>query len=182
MTMHRRIRVGSLATLHMLDTRQHRSDQIPGDAWQHDSVARANRARTMLGDRQQRWLHDGLVSSTTTWNVVVQQVIAGRLDVDTDGDVHNVDTWDGYPAAQQLLYDALATTANPIVLTGDLHAGYALDIRAPLGAHRAGHHRHRVRRNIDQQRRRRHTTSHQPVNDCSQPIHTSTTPTSAAAT
>ena len=32
MTMHRRIRFGSLATLHVLDTRQHRSDQIPGDS------------------------------------------------------------------------------------------------------------------------------------------------------
>ena len=37
-----------------------------------------------------------------------------------------------YPAAQRLLYEALTTTANPVVLTGDLHAGYAFDIRARL--------------------------------------------------
>ena len=136
MTMHRRIGCGSLATLHVLDTRQYRSDQVPGDAWQHDNAARADHTRTMLGDRQHRWLSSGLAASTATWNVVAQQVIAGRLDVE-GGDLHNVDTWDGYPAAQQLLYDALATAANPIVLTGDLHAGYALDIRAPLDDPRA---------------------------------------------
>jgi len=133
MTMHRRLAFGSLAEFHVLDTRQHRSDQIAGDAWQPTTPERADPNRTMLGAEQQRWLNDGLAASEATWNVVAQQVIAGRLDVDpSDRDVLNVDTWDGYPAAQQHLYDALATATNPVVLTGDLHAGYALDVRSPV--------------------------------------------------
>jgi alkaline phosphatase D len=133
MTMHRRVPFGALATFHVLDTRQHRSDQVPGAAWQHASAERADPRRTMLGAEQQRWLEGGLARSKATWNVVAQQVVASRLNVDArDRGLLNADTWDGYPAAQRLLHDALATAANPVVLTGDLHAAYAFDIRAPL--------------------------------------------------
>ena len=136
MRMHRRITFGSLANIHVLDTRQHRSDQIAGAAWQHDSAERAAPHRTMLGRRQQRWLTTGLARSTATWDIVAQQVIASHLHVDArDRGLANVDTWDGYPAAQRLLYEALTTTTNPVVLTGDLHAGYAFDIRAALAGH-----------------------------------------------
>lgn len=133
MSMHRRLAFGSLANFHILDTRQHRSDQIAGDAWQRATPEGAEPDRTMLGRQQQRWLSDGLAGSRATWDIVGQQVIAGRLDADpSDRDLLNADTWDGYPAAQRLLHNALSTTSNPVVLTGDLHAGYALDIRAPL--------------------------------------------------
>jgi alkaline phosphatase D len=142
MTMHRRLTFGTLANIHVLDTRQHRSDQIAGAAWQRAPAERAEPRRTMLGHRQQRWLADGLARSTATWDIVAQQVIASHLHVDArDHGIVNVDTWDGYPAAQRLLYEALATAPNPVVLTGDLHAGYAFDIRtggdetgAPIGA------------------------------------------------
>ena len=143
MRMHRRIAYGSLVNIHVLDTRQYRSDQIAGAAWQHASAERMETERTMLGRRQQQWLTDGLATSTATWDIVAQQVIASHLHVDgRDRGLVNVDTWDGYPAAQRLLYEALTTTANPVVLTGDLHAGYAFDIRAgfngrddaPIGA------------------------------------------------
>jgi alkaline phosphatase D len=130
MRMHRRFAFGTLANIHVLDTRQHRSDQIAGAAWQPASGAREDPRRTMLGHRQHRWLADGLARSTAKWDIVAQQVIASHLHVDwRDRGIVNVDTWDGYPAAQRLLYDALATAKNPVVLTGDLHAGYAFDIR-----------------------------------------------------
>jgi alkaline phosphatase D len=134
MTMHRSFDFGSLATLHVLDTRQYRSDQIAGDAWQRPKPERASGQRTMLGDRQQRWLGSGLAASAASWNLVAQQVIASRLDVDPgDGLLLNADTWDGYPAAQRQLYAALERASNPVVLTGDLHAAYAFDVTAEPG-------------------------------------------------
>jgi alkaline phosphatase D len=134
MMMHRRFSFGQLATFHVLDTRQYRSDQIAGDAWQRPKPERASPARTMLGERQQRWLADGLGASTSTWDVVAQQVIASRLDVDTgEGTLLNADTWDGYPVAQRRLYDALRRARSPVVLTGDLHAAYAFDVTASPG-------------------------------------------------
>jgi alkaline phosphatase D len=134
MTMHRRFQFGPLATFHVLDTRQYRSDQIAGDAWQRPKPERASPTRTMLGPRQQRWLADGLAASTSTWDVVAQQVIASRLDVDAgDGTLLNADTWDGYPVAQRQLYGALQRGNSPVVLTGDLHAAYAFDVKASPG-------------------------------------------------
>jgi alkaline phosphatase D len=133
--MHRRLGIGSLATLHVLDTRQYRSGQIAGDAWQRSKPERVDPRRTMLGRPQQQWFAAGMAESTTTWNVVVQQVIASRLDVDaSDKTLLNADTWDGYPVAQRSLYDTLRTATNPVVLTGDLHAGYAFDIKSPAGS------------------------------------------------
>jgi alkaline phosphatase D len=134
MTMHRSFAFGSLASLHVLDTRQYRSDQIAGDAWQRPEPRRASDRRTMLGDRQQRWLGTGLAGSATNWNLVAQQVIASRLDVDAgDRTMLNADTWDGYPVAQRQLYAALERASNPVVLTGDLHAAYAFDVTSAPG-------------------------------------------------
>lgn len=134
MTMHRRLRFGSLADVHVLDTRQYRSRQMAGVAWTADDPGRHDPQRTMLGGSQQTWLSRGLHESTATWNVLAQQVMVGRIAIDSsDGALHNVDTWDGYPAAQRRLHDALATADNPVVLTGDLHAGYAMDVTTPSG-------------------------------------------------
>jgi alkaline phosphatase D len=131
--MHRRVSFGSLASFHVLDTRQHRSDQVAGAAWQHESAARVDPRRTMLGRAQQQWLATGLARSSATWDIVAQQVIASHLRVNArDRGLANVDTWDGYPVAQRLLYESLATASNPVVLTGDLHAAYAFDIRTAI--------------------------------------------------
>ncbi|WP_205528566.1 alkaline phosphatase D family protein [Desertimonas flava] len=133
MTMHRRLDFGTLLLLEVLDTRQFRSRQMSGAGWTADAPGRRDPGRTMLGDSQQRWLEAGLRTSPATWNVIAQQVMLGRIAIEsTDGPLHNVDTWDGYPVAQRRMHDALAATANPVVLTGDLHAGYALDVTAAI--------------------------------------------------
>ena len=40
------------------------------------------------------------------------------------------DTWDGYPQARTRLIAELAEVDNPVVLTGDYHAGMVLDVHA----------------------------------------------------
>jgi alkaline phosphatase D len=88
----------------------------------------------MLGRAQEAWLADGLARSTTRWNVVAQQVLAGRLDLEPGAELFNRDAWDGYGAAQARLHGDLARATNPVVLTGDVHAAYALDVeRGPAG-------------------------------------------------
>ena len=124
MTLHRRFAFGSLAALHILDTRQHRAVNVAGEHWQRDSPSRRDPRRSVLGPEQEAWLSHGLRRSTATWNLLGQQVIAGRLDLDpTDGQLFNVDAWDGYPVAQRRLHAELARARNPVVLTGDVHAG-----------------------------------------------------------
>ena len=124
--IYRRLQWGDLATINLLDTRQYRSDQVEDpeaddpEAWDPD--------RKMLGDEQMSWLLDGLATSTTRWNLVAQQVPFFE-----DPDVGlEADKWDGYRVARQKILDELATgnALNPIVLSGDIHANRAADLKA----------------------------------------------------
>jgi alkaline phosphatase D len=130
--LYRRLTFGQLAELNMLDTRQYRDDQVAGDGWKADSDARRDPKRTIAGEQQTRWLLDGVRASGTTWNLLANQVIMSRLDLDpTDGNLYNMDAWDGYPAEQQRVLAGLAElrARNPVVLTGDVHVAYAMDMK-----------------------------------------------------
>ncbi|MGW2019080.1 alkaline phosphatase D family protein [Streptomyces sp. NPDC001927] len=133
MRLYRRLRFGRLAQFDILDTRQYRSDQAYGDGWRVPGPESEDPSRTMTGATQERWLLDGWRASRALWNVVPQQVVfAERRDVPTDAFKLSMDSWDGYPASRQRILDG-ATAAgveNLMVLTGDVHVGYGLDIKA----------------------------------------------------
>jgi alkaline phosphatase D len=80
--------------------------------------------RTLLGDDQEAWLDAELGGSTARWKILGQQVMVGQLP-----QFLNVDQWDGYPAARDRLFDAIAATDDVVVLTGDIHSSWGIDIR-----------------------------------------------------
>jgi len=130
--LYRRFAFGELASLNVLDTRQYRSDQAAGDGWKIDSDARRDPARVLAGNQQSQWLLDGLANTRATWNIVANQVVMSRMDLDpTAGDLYNMDAWDGYATEQKLVLDGLAANRhrNPVVLTGDVHSAYAMDMK-----------------------------------------------------
>ena len=130
--MYRRIEWGDLATFHMLDTRQYRSDQACGDGVA-DCPEAADPRRTIMGGRQERWLVDGLTRSRATWNLLGQQVFFGVRDMVPGRQVgYKMDAWDGYKADRQRLLDTFVErqVRNPVILTGDVHKHYANDIAA----------------------------------------------------
>ncbi|MDJ1158639.1 alkaline phosphatase D family protein [Chelatococcus sp. SYSU_G07232] len=131
---HRRFALGGLADLHVLDTRQYRSDQACGDSVKPVCKEVFDTSRTMLGEAQERWLADGLAASKATWNVLAQQVIMMRNDRDPrpEAQAFHMDKWDGYVAARGRLLKTLDDTraANPIVLTGDIHNNWAGELKA----------------------------------------------------
>ena len=93
--LYRRVRWGTLATFHMLDTRQFRDDQACGDGWK--VCADADLAtRSMTGAAQEAWLLDGLAQHLGTWDILGQQVFFAR-QFDATG-AANMDAWDGYRA------------------------------------------------------------------------------------
>jgi alkaline phosphatase D len=108
----------------VLDTRQHRSDQII------DLVSAEDPTRTMLGTEQERWLAAGLRQSRTLWNAVAQQTMVAQNDR-TAGPVetYDFDNWDGYRAARRRLLAELQQVPNPVVLTGDRHATWVCDLK-----------------------------------------------------
>ncbi len=133
--VYRWFRYGLLAEFFVLDGRQYRSDQVCGDEIgtnAKECPELGDPAHTMLGTDQEEWLAKGLKSADATWSVLAQQTVVKSLIL---GDiVLNVDQWDGYPAARSRLLDAIyqAGLRNVVVLTGDIHAGGAADLRLPL--------------------------------------------------
>jgi alkaline phosphatase D len=130
---YRRIAVGDLVSLNVLDTRLFRSDQPCGDGIRADCREALNPNRTMLGDMQERWLYDGFTDARARWTVLGQQVIVMRHDRDPNPDVFapSMDKWDGAVAARDRLFAAVedAKLANLVVLTGDIHNNWAGELK-----------------------------------------------------
>ncbi|MDQ7904469.1 alkaline phosphatase D family protein [Phytohabitans sp. ZYX-F-186] len=127
--LYRRVQWGQLATFHMLDTRQFRSDQACGDGWKVCADADLT-SRTLTGSAQETWLLDGLAQHSGTWDVLGQQVFFAR-QYDASG-ASNMDAWDGYRASRSRIQQGWVQRAvrNPLVLTGDVHRAWANDLKA----------------------------------------------------
>jgi alkaline phosphatase D len=127
--IYRTFSFGDLCDLMMLETRHQRDKQ--------DSSAKDSPARTLLGPAQTEWLAGELSRSYTrgaTWRLLGQQVMFGQLP----GGV-NVDQWDGYGASRNRILDQLITEGidNLVVLTGDIHSAWAMDVAKDPGAYDA---------------------------------------------
>jgi alkaline phosphatase D len=123
---------GDLVALHMLDGRQFRSTQACGPRPLVSPCAELYDAeRTMLGAAQERWLRSALGSSRARWNLLGQQTLMAHFDQSGDAEPRYwADGWNGYPAARARLVDFLAERriANPVVLSGDIHAFLVNDV------------------------------------------------------
>ncbi len=127
---YRTFHYGDLVDLIMLDTRLHgRTALITNPA---DTAALNDPSRTLLGADQHSWLAEELRESkgrATAWRVLGQQCMFGQLV----NDAHvllNPDQWDGYPLSRKAILDQLAREAidDTVILTGDMHSSWALDI------------------------------------------------------
>ncbi len=130
--LYRRLEYGALATFHVLDTRQYRSDQPAGPRRQPPGAQVLDPAASMLGAAQRRWLFDGLAASPTRWNVIAQQVIMAPVDVSTagHGPIVDVDKWAGYEHERREILRFMRDrhVANPVVITGDIHSNWANEL------------------------------------------------------
>ena len=131
MQLYRRLLWGRLATFHLLDTRQYRDDQVCGDGYK-DCPAALDTARSITGAEQEKWLLDGFHSSTARWDVLAQQVFFAQRDSNQGPErVVSMDAWDGYAASRDRITRAWveAGVRNPVVLTGDVHAHWAAELK-----------------------------------------------------
>ncbi len=126
MQLYRRLRFGNLATVHVLDTRQYRSDQPTTLEEAMDP------SRTMTGDEQEAWLLAGLERSGTRWNFLANQVMWAQNDRRAGPEqVFDFDNWDGYRVQRRRLLEFFGSgrTSNPVVITGDRHCTWASDLK-----------------------------------------------------
>ncbi|XVV15945.1 alkaline phosphatase D family protein [Actinoplanes sp. CA-131856] len=131
MRLYRRLHWGRLATFHMLDTRQFRDDQACGDGYK-DCEQAYDPNRSITGEAQEKWLLDGFRRSTARWDVLGQQVFFGQRDNNSGPQVvTSMDSWDGYAASRDRITRGWvdAGVRNPVVLTGDVHAHWADELK-----------------------------------------------------
>ncbi len=135
LAVHRDLTIGDLVRLYVLDERQDADVppcRTPGsEALDYgDCDARLDEDRTRLGDDQEGWLAEALGGDAVTWNLLGNPVVLAGVDAGTDESAFYLDTWDGFPQARERLIAQLADVSNPVVLTGDYHAGMTLDVHA----------------------------------------------------
>ncbi|MGI8537292.1 MAG: alkaline phosphatase D family protein [Mycobacteriales bacterium] len=97
---------------------------------------RLDPGRTITGTEQEQWLLDGLGASTTTWDVLGQQVFFAQRDFAAGPEQReSMDGWDGYAASCDRVLAGITErkVTNPVVLTGDVHRHYANDLKASFG-------------------------------------------------
>ena len=123
-------------------------------------------ARTMMGAEQEAWLYGELqksVANGKTWQVLANQVVMARVTMpnmqesltpeqiaaqdspyvkgmvgfSTLGLPMNLDAWDGFPAARERLYSAVAkANARLLTLAGDTHTAWANTLYDAKGTRR----------------------------------------------
>ncbi|MEI7029785.1 alkaline phosphatase D family protein [Streptomyces pratensis] len=141
-TVHRRLRFGKLADLHLLDLRSFRSRQAFVGSGSVDDPE-----RTITGRAQLDWLKAGLAGSDAAWKLVGTSVmispvafgalpahllepLAGLLGLPKEGLAVSVDQWDGYTDDRKELIGHLRTRGitDTVFLTGDIHMAWANDV------------------------------------------------------
>ncbi|MEY4142542.1 MAG: hypothetical protein RL110_1914, partial [Bacteroidota bacterium] len=121
----RTFELGDLAKIIMLDTRlEGREEQLGANDPNFSDTS-----RTLLGATQFNWFKNELSTTTQPWKIIGNQVMIGAVEI--LGNPINTDSWDGYPAERQKLFDHLSTNNidNTVVLTGDIHTSWALDLK-----------------------------------------------------
>jgi alkaline phosphatase D len=131
----RRISVGELADIFLLDIRSRRDRPALEPEM---SEAR----RSMLGREQREWLFGELDSSTAAWRLVGSPSVMHRAWsegpsdllrtallklklMDEDGEGPDEDQWDGYPAERDALLGKFGSLDDVVVLSADIHVSVA---------------------------------------------------------
>ena len=137
MLLQRRLDYGTLATFHVLDTRQYRSTSSP----RRSPADPSTRASTT--PRGPSWAMSRSVGSSPTWSGrrrggtwSPSSTIMAQVDYDAGAGMSvNHDQWDGYAVSRNrfLSFVDHVPPHNPVVLSGDWHSAWVNDLRLDFG-------------------------------------------------
>ena len=158
MQLYRRVRWGATATS-TCSTPASTATTRPVTATV-DCPARTDPARSLPGPAQERWLAAGLRRSRRPLGRAgpAGVLLPARPAPRARRAASASDAWDGYPASRDRVVDALGRrrgVRNPVVLTGDVHAHWAADLRRRSDDPAVAGRRHRAGVLVDHLRRRR---------------------------
>ncbi|MEM7137038.1 MAG: alkaline phosphatase D family protein [Myxococcota bacterium] len=130
----RNLKYGDLADIIMLDTRiEGREEQSGAALYAIDDPTLPDE---LLGAEQEAWLQEQLSTSTAKWKVLGNQVVMGIWQF-SDDRVANEDQWTGYPGSRNRLTGFIRDNeiANVLVVTGDVHSSWAMDVTIGDGSY-----------------------------------------------
>jgi alkaline phosphatase D len=131
--LYRSLRYGNLADLVMLDTRiEGRQEQAPGALIAPDD---RNAPQNIISEAQEDWLVEQLSESTAKWKILGNQVVMSLWVF--SGAYANTDQWNGYPVGRTRLLERLRENgvSNIVVVTGDVHSSWAMDVTLDDGSY-----------------------------------------------
>ncbi len=136
--IYRSVKIGGLARISLLDERQYADvppcrDSAVSDTG--DCPARAGNDREYLGPKQQSWFAQTVAPKDVVWDLVGNPTVVAGVNAGTlAAPAYYLETWDGYPQARRRFIESLRTAGGqPVVLTGDYHAGMVADIHETPG-------------------------------------------------
>jgi alkaline phosphatase D len=138
--LHRKIDLGNLVQISLLDGRQFRdSKEICGNNdypdygfgnYRERCPAVFDEGRSMLGDVQEKWLTESLLQNSASWNVIASPgpYLPFRYHHD-DKELSYIGAWDIYPANRKRIAETIAAAevGHPLILSGDVHSFWAVD-------------------------------------------------------
>jgi alkaline phosphatase D len=152
----KRFTFGSLADLSVLETRQNRSKQVDVPGFTKSGggfiptgvpavdAQLADPSRHLPEPEQLTWVKDGVADGKRTWHLLGNQVVitpvrfpGAALGIPSVPTLVNSDQWDGYQHDQNDLIGHLRaqprSSGDVVVLTGDIHSSWAMDLPADRG-------------------------------------------------
>jgi alkaline phosphatase D len=138
--VYRKVELGGLADIFLINTRTHRDQPIPPPEMYEDH-------RTALGHEQREWLFREFAESKARWRVLgnpsvlsttwkenypedVKLPLLKTKLIASDGKSVDYDQWDGYPAERRRLFELFRQhRGNIVVLSGDIHVCMAFELK-----------------------------------------------------
>lgn len=125
--IYRQFQFGKLADLNMIDMQLFRGKEIFAEG-----------KKSVLGNEQDAWLKQKLSNSYATWQLIGnQEMMTDWLSSKTvykltkrgNGKVFDTGNWNGFPEDRQRLFNLIAEKKlNTVVLTGDVHMSFVMNI------------------------------------------------------
>ena len=120
--LYRRMQYGDLVEFFVLESR------LEGRTVQAENADQASDPqRYMISPQQEQWLLDSMRDSTARWKILAQQTMMSQLFI-APGIPFGYDSWDGYVAQRNRLFQAFAEMDDVVVITGDIHTSFCNEL------------------------------------------------------
>jgi alkaline phosphatase D len=121
---------GKLVDLFVLDERQYRAANFGSTG---DQTQKLSDPRSFLGSSQLKFAQSELTKSKAAWKVVANEVPIIDFK-EANGQVGNMDIWQGFPVEREALLRTIRDKVNDVIfVTGDYHVFMAGDVRTANG-------------------------------------------------